>query len=192
LSATAVGIKADNDSRPQTANAPDPPILCIRSGLLHLEVKNRILDANSGSRIAKGDALEAAHQWCMREYTVETAEILVGAEQRTCRVATNRRPQAQIETANCTNLQQILVCDEIDLRFLDAESWTKFPQGSLSKRCSFVNPCVCANQEEPRAFGATGRMLGSLSRANGKQLLRGECRIYCGTLCVQFPTCILF
>lgn len=48
-----------------TANALDPLVPCIRSGLLHCEVKNRILDANSGCTIAEGDALEAVHQrWC--------------------------------------------------------------------------------------------------------------------------------
>jgi hypothetical protein len=56
--------------------------------------------------------------------TVETAEILVGAERE--RAAwqlvgdlrrKSRRLIAQI-------FQQVLVCDEVDLRFLDAESWT--------------------------------------------------------------------
>ena len=57
-------MKADSESKLHSANALDPLILCIRSGLLHCEVKNRILDADSGCRITKGDALEAVHQRC--------------------------------------------------------------------------------------------------------------------------------
>jgi len=52
---------ADNERSPHNAHDVDPLKLCIRSGVLHGEVKHRILNVGSGCRIAKGDTLEEIH-----------------------------------------------------------------------------------------------------------------------------------
>ena len=103
---------ADNERSPHNAHDVDPLKLCIRSGVLHGEVKHRILNVGSGCRIAKGDTLEEIHP--RRTVPVCACRVLKprSVERALSRVSAGLAGLCKIRRKgrNATSTVEVLVC----------------------------------------------------------------------------------